>query len=626
MNKIFTILIICFLSGATTLFAQDPAQELAKAKKDRERLIDLVISLEKDFGNTLRDYARLQNDYAKVLKKKDAPDHSAKVAELQKKLNQALERLKNQKAPPKNKQNHALLEQDIVNLSNELHRERQELLIARARVHRLKQLEKENKALQASSTKNAAALKAIQTEKGTLMGKLEKNMVELQKSEKARLVLVTRLNQLEQENLALKEKLTERDAQIARLRKIEAEHQKTLAASAELKKENDKLNTLVAEREKQLANLREHLAAEVKRTLDIPILIRAKDELQKKLKESEKNSGELQEKNNQLNLRKDELEKKIATVEESIATMRAQLAKNKSAIAAVAKLKTENQELKSEQDELQNTLEMAKAELVKSMGTRKRLEAQLAESQKVAIAAAKLKQMNDALLEEQDLLNNQLKNTENTLKASHQLTDELQTSVLDLTKEKVGLVDALSENETALEKLRTETVRKPEMDKAIATLEQEKEDLANQLVQREGDLKKTRSELGKLQITATVVQKELASLKREEAEIDPVRYALGGTEISQQQTRVLKQIREVLQLFPEARFEIVGHTCDIGKADANLELSQKRAKSLYDFLLSKNFPKDRLSHRGVGQTQPLVPNTNEANRQLNRRVVVEILD
>lgn len=632
MSKIFTFLTLFFVCVASLTFAENEPDELEKIRRDRERLIDLVISLQDDFGKTLRDYAQLQNDYAVLRKQKDAPDHSAQVAELQKKLKEAQERLEQQKPAEPNPTSHALLEQDLVNLRNELHRERQELLIARARVLRLQQLEKENTELSEklaaegkSRTQTEADLKAVLAEKEALMGKLEKNMAELKKAQEARDALALRLEALEKENAELRQKLATQETRMARLTEIEAEHQKTLAAFAELKAENERLTALLAEREKQLANLREHLASEVKRTLDIPVLIRARDDLQKKLHDQEKEATDLAQKNKALTSRKAELEVEIKRVEESIVGMRTQLEKNKAAMNSVDELTRENNQLKTDKAQLEKTIEMAKAELVKAMGSRNLLEAELAESRKLAASSAELKEMNTALMEEQDLLSNRLQNTEATLKASHQLTDELQESMLTLAKEKDDLTKVIEANEAEIKKLQANAA-KPGMKEDLARLEKEKAELTATLAKREDDLKQTRDELGRLQITASVAQKKLADLKRSEAAIDPVQYDLGATQVATQQTRVLTQIRKILEDFPHARFEIVGHTCNLGEADLNLELSRKRAQALYDFLISQGIKADLLSHRGVGQAEPKAPNTSEANRRLNRRVEVVILD
>lgn len=79
-------------------------------------------------------------------------------------------------------------------------------------------------------------------------------------------------------------------------------------------------------------------------------------------------------------------------------------------------------------------------------------------------------------------------------------------------------------------------------------------------------------------------------------------------------------------LYPEARFEIVGHTCDLGGKAGNLKLSRERSKALLDFLVSQGVPAERLKSLGVGDSQPAVPNEDEASRRKNRRVEVHILD
>ena len=66
--------------------------------------------------------------------------------------------------------------------------------------------------------------------------------------------------------------------------------------------------------------------------------------------------------------------------------MRAQLEKNETAIASVTELTTTNDRLVAEKALLENTADMAKAELVKAMGLRTRLEAELAETKKVAVS------------------------------------------------------------------------------------------------------------------------------------------------------------------------------------------------------------------------------------------------
>jgi outer membrane protein OmpA-like peptidoglycan-associated protein len=76
---------------------------------------------------------------------------------------------------------------------------------------------------------------------------------------------------------------------------------------------------------------------------------------------------------------------------------------------------------------------------------------------------------------------------------------------------------------------------------------------------------------------------------------------------------------------PELKIEISAHTDDIGSDAFNLKLSDKRAKSVVDYMVEKGVVKLRLVPKGYGESKPLVPNTNEESRAKNRRVMLRIL-
>lgn len=626
MNKILTLLAALTLQILTPVSAQEPGTELTGAQKDRERLIDLALSLEADFGRTLQDFTQLQKDYAKLLKEKAVPAQSEKVHDLQKKLKEALAKLAEKRPTGPNPRTQELLKQDMVNLRNELHRERQDLLVARARLIRVNELESKLDKETVGKIQVTKELKRIKIEHAKLLSELKSTMAKLEKAEQGHEIAIARIDSLQKENLTLKEKVKTQDAEIARLLPIEQQYNKAAIAATELKKEQSHLSKILTEREKQLANLKSHLAAEVKRSLEIPILVQAKINLERQLADSSASNKEFKKNNDTLTAKSLELEEKINEAQQTILTMRAQLEKNEKAIASVTELNTTNDRLVAEKALLENTANMAKAELVKAMGLRTRLEAELAETKKVAMAVETLKNKNAVLVESQAMIQDRLGANEksfNLLKADR---DRLETAYKNLEKAKTDLTTDIAQRNDELNKLRAKLVEKSEDSKDIGALKKEKAALEAQLLKRGEDLKKARKELGKLQINASVLEKQLVSLKRTTTSITPIRYAKGDANVTNQQTRVLNEVQQVLKIFPNARFEIVGHTCDLGMADQNIDLSRRRAQSLHDFLLSKGIKKDRLKHRGMGQSEPAVPNTNEANRRQNRRVEVEILD
>lgn len=76
---------------------------------------------------------------------------------------------------------------------------------------------------------------------------------------------------------------------------------------------------------------------------------------------------------------------------------------------------------------------------------------------------------------------------------------------------------------------------------------------------------------------------------------------------------------------PSMRVEIDGHTCDIGEESYNMELSQRRARAVRDYLVSKGIDSSRIDMKYFGETRPAVPNTSKENRRQNRRVEFKIL-
>ena len=85
----------------------------------------------------------------------------------------------------------------------------------------------------------------------------------------------------------------------------------------------------------------------------------------------------------------------------------------------------------------------------------------------------------------------------------------------------------------------------------------------------------------------------------------------------------LQELGKVLQDNPTLSVEVVGHTDDVGGPDANQKLSEARASAVTDALAkSYGIASARLTTRGMGQTVPLMPNTNEAGRAKNRRVEI----
>lgn len=88
----------------------------------------------------------------------------------------------------------------------------------------------------------------------------------------------------------------------------------------------------------------------------------------------------------------------------------------------------------------------------------------------------------------------------------------------------------------------------------------------------------------------------------------------------------LDQVAEILEMNPHLRVKFVGHTCDIGTREYNLKLSHRRADAVRQYMIDKGISPRRLESEGMGFSEPLVPNTSEKNRVMNRRTEIHPLD
>ena len=97
--------------------------------------------------------------------------------------------------------------------------------------------------------------------------------------------------------------------------------------------------------------------------------------------------------------------------------------------------------------------------------------------------------------------------------------------------------------------------------------------------------------------------------------------------------KILKKSYPVLQAVANAlleetnikRLSIEGHTDSVGTAAKNLDLSERRAKSVMTWLLAHGIDADRLEAHGYGLTRPIADNKTSAGRAVNRRVEFRIV-
>ncbi|MDQ1273522.1 MAG: OmpA-OmpF porin, family [Planctomycetota bacterium] len=84
----------------------------------------------------------------------------------------------------------------------------------------------------------------------------------------------------------------------------------------------------------------------------------------------------------------------------------------------------------------------------------------------------------------------------------------------------------------------------------------------------------------------------------------------------------LSNIVDILQKNPDMSIRIEGHTDNIGSMKYNIDLSQKRAQAVKNYLVEKGINESRVSVMGFGFKKPIAPNDTEEGRALNRRAEI----
>ncbi|HUP39348.1 MAG TPA: OmpA family protein [Vicinamibacterales bacterium] len=120
-------------------------------------------------------------------------------------------------------------------------------------------------------------------------------------------------------------------------------------------------------------------------------------------------------------------------------------------------------------------------------------------------------------------------------------------------------------------------------------------------------------------VNIQVVPRVVKNITFEDVYFDFDRFTL--TDAAQ---RILAQAVEAMRADPTLRIRIEGHTCNIGTAEYNLALGDRRARSVQTYLTSNGIAADRLSTVSFGEEQPKHDNSREETRRLNRRAAMTV--
>jgi outer membrane protein OmpA-like peptidoglycan-associated protein/tetratricopeptide (TPR) repeat protein len=102
-------------------------------------------------------------------------------------------------------------------------------------------------------------------------------------------------------------------------------------------------------------------------------------------------------------------------------------------------------------------------------------------------------------------------------------------------------------------------------------------------------------------------------------------YEVDSWELKSESMQELNNLADLLFSNKDISVEIGGYTDSTGSAEYNITLSEKRALSVVNYLISKGISSDRLRYKGYGNTSPIGDNITYEGRKLNRRTEVKII-
>ena len=136
-----------------------------------------------------------------------------------------------------------------------------------------------------------------------------------------------------------------------------------------------------------------------------------------------------------------------------------------------------------------------------------------------------------------------------------------------------------------------------------------------------------RFQLKKNQISESIPMLEVKSLKSGEIfDLYSIFFESNSFELSKLDQLALKDFAKFLNKNPSLIIEIQGHTDNIGSLSKNIKLSENRAKSVHDFLISIGVSSIQMTYQGYGDEIPMESNQKGWGRSRNRRTTFKVLN
>jgi len=119
----------------------------------------------------------------------------------------------------------------------------------------------------------------------------------------------------------------------------------------------------------------------------------------------------------------------------------------------------------------------------------------------------------------------------------------------------------------------------------------------------------------------------LIKMTRDEIKLDNIYYDYDKWTLREESKKELDKLINILKETPDVNVQISSHTDERGEKNYNIDLSQKRAQSVVDYLIAGGISSTRLTAKGYGFAMPIKKNAKtEEEHQMNRRTTFKILN
>jgi outer membrane protein OmpA-like peptidoglycan-associated protein len=199
-----------------------------------------------------------------------------------------------------------------------------------------------------------------------------------------------------------------------------------------------------------------------------------------------------------------------------------------------------------------------------------------------------------------------------------------------------AIAEATRRRQDAEAKAQQLQIQAQQAQQAAQQAQQAAEQARQQAAATQAELERTRTELAKREADTRRLQMEnelarIAATRRDTrgfivALSGGLLFDTGKTALKPGAKSTLDKIAAQLKNDSSAKIAVEGHTDSVGTPEKNMELSQKRAEAVREYLVGAGVPADRITASGKGEAEPVATNKTAAGRQQNRRVELVITE